>query len=355
MEAAGCGQTTEAEAKPPARTPGPARAEVNLVDRQKDQIFTPYSDIVLEATAAVRGEAQTEIPGVRSEEAPFDHGKVTRIHVFSPEGERAIGKQMGHYVTVEAPGMRRRNRDLQEAVGRVLVDELARMLNLREDSSVLVVGLGNWNATPDALGPRVVNKLLVTRHLHQFVPEEIAGGLRPVSAIAPGVLGLTGIETAEIIYGLVQHIRPEVVIAIDALAARSVERIGTTIQLADTGISPGSGLGNQRKGLNRQTLGVPVIAMGVPTVVHATTIIYDAVTALANHYAGKRPFFGFVNDPAEMRETMEEVLSPTVGDLVVTPKEIDEMIEDMSKVIAGSLNAVLHTSVQARDLFKHLH
>ncbi|HWI60325.1 MAG TPA: GPR endopeptidase [Symbiobacteriaceae bacterium] len=315
----------------------------------------PFTDLAVEATAAVRGDAHTEIPGVRMSEERTDAATVSWVEVFSPEGEKTIGKPIGNYITIDAPGLRRRNRDLQEQVGKVLVDQLAKLLHLTENGSALIVGLGNWNATPDALGPRVTSKVMVTRHLHDYVPADVAGGLRKVAAISPGVLGITGIETAEIILGIVEKIKPSVVIAVDALAARSVERIGTTVQLADTGINPGSGIGNQRKGLNKNTLGVPVIAIGVPTVVHASTIAHDTMEALHSQFQGQKAFFQLFNSPQERREMINQVISPTVGELVVTPKEIDDMIEDMSKVIAGALNAVLHTSVSSQELLKYLH
>lgn len=314
----------------------------------------PYTDLALEATAAVRGDAHTEIPGVRMTEDHQDAATVTWVEVFSPEGEQVIGKPMGNYVTIDAPGLRRRNRDLQEAVGKVLVDQLHKLLDLKPTDSVLVVGLGNWNATPDALGPRVTSKLLVTRHLKDFVPDDVAGGLRPVAAIAPGVLGITGIETAEVIQGIVERIKPSLVVCVDSLAARSVERIGTTVQLADTGINPGSGIGNQRKGLNKNTLGVPVIALGVPTVVHAATIAHDTMEAMANQFQNQKAFFQLFSSVEERRSMVNQVLSPAVGELVVTPKEIDDLIEDMAKVIAGSLNAVMHTSVTSQDLLRYI-
>jgi spore protease len=319
-----------------------------------NDFLSPYTDLVVEQSAVVRGDAHTEIPGVRMTEEKHDQVTVTWVEVLSPEGEQRIGKPVGNYVTIDCPDMRRRNRDLQEQVGKVLVEQLAKLLNLGPNSNALVVGLGNWNATPDALGPRVTAKLLVTRHLRDFVPADIAGGLRGVAAISPGVLGITGVETAEIISGIVERIKPDVVICIDALAARSVERIGTTVQIADTGINPGSGIGNQRKGLNQNTLGVPVIAMGVPTVVHAANIVYDSIEALASQFQGQKPFFQLFNSPEERRKMVSGVLSPAVGELVVTPKEIDDMIDDMSKVIAGSLNAVLHTSVTAQDLLRYI-
>jgi spore protease len=315
--------------------------------------YSPYTDLALEATAALRGDVHRELPGVRMSEERYEAASVSWVEVFSPEGERVIGKPIGNYITIDAPGLRRRNRDLQEAVGKILVDQLVNLLDLGEQESVLVVGLGNWNATPDALGPRVTSKLLVTRHLKDYVPTDVAGGLRPVAAISPGVLGITGIETAEVIHGIVERLKPSVVICIDALASRSVERIGTTIQIADTGINPGSGIGNQRKSLNKETLGVPVVALGVPTVVHAATIVHDAMEALAQQ-SGSKPFFQLFSSADERRNLVNQVLSPAVGELVVTPKEIDDLIEDMAKVIAGSLNAALHTSVTAKDLLRYI-
>lgn len=319
-----------------------------------NDILSPYTDLAVEATAAVRGDAHTEIPGVRMEEERSDAATVTWVEVFSPQGEQVIGKPIGNYVTIDAPGLRRRNRELQEQVGKILVEQLAKLMILNPQGSALIVGLGNWNATPDALGPRVTGKLLVTRHLKNYVPADVAGGLRAVSAVSPGVLGLTGIETAEIIQGIVERIKPDVVVCIDALAARSVDRIGTTVQIADTGINPGSGIGNQRKGLNKQTLGVPVIAIGVPTVVHASTIAYDTMEALASQFQNQKPFFQLFSSAEERRNMVSQVINPTVGELVVTPKEIDDLIEDMAKVIAGSLNAWLHTSVQAQDLLRYI-
>jgi spore protease len=324
-------------------------------EREERDPLAPYTDLAVEATAALRGEAQREIPGVRMEEYhPSDDITVTWVEVLDGRGVAAVGKLPGNYATVEAPGLRRRNRDLQEAVGRALVEQLHRMLGLSETASVLVVGLGNWNATPDALGPRVVNQLMVTRHLKDYVPEEVAGGIRPVAAISPGVLGLTGLETAEVVLGIVERMKPDAVIAIDALAARSIERIGTTVQVADTGINPGSGIGNKRVGLTRETLGCPVIAIGCPTVVHAATIVGDTLDLMIERMQGKKPFLFSALEPNERRELVREALQGASGELVVTPKEVDELIEDMSKVIAGSLNAVLHTSVHARDLMKYL-
>ena len=167
------------------------------------------------------------------------------------------------YITIEAPALRDNNREAQQEVAEVLAEKLKSLFNLPENANILLVGLGNWNATPDALGPKVINQSMVTRHLYKYAPEELQGGLRSVSALAPGVLGITGIETAEIIKGVVEKIKPELIIVVDSLAAGSVERIATTIrsQYRD---QPGSGIGNKRSGINLETMGVPVIAVGIP-------------------------------------------------------------------------------------------
>lgn len=302
------------------------------------------TDLALEATQHAQ-QGLGQLPGVRVEERRHGDVVVHRVEVLNEEGERATGKARGHYVTLDTPGVRNRDRAMQGQVARALADEIRHMMPIPPDAHVLVVGLGNWNATPDALGPRVVDNLLVTRHLQNQVPADLRGRLRPVSAIAPGVLGLTGIETTDIIAGIVKEIRPDAVLAIDALAARSIRRICSTIQLADTGIRPGSGVGNDRGGIHRETLGVDwVVAIGVPTVVHAFTIASDTVDLLIESLRS-RPGFGdcFRHfSPEEKNRLIEEVLSPTVGDLMVTPKEIDVIIDDMSRVLAAGINAALH-------------
>ena len=318
----------------------------------------PYTDLALEATAALRGDQGGEIPGVRMEESRQGEVRGRGGVGLAAAAPGAPGPARGKNPPRRPRGGGRRSRELQEAVGQVLEAECARLLDgLSADAPVLVVGLGNWNATPDALGPRVVNNLLVTRHLKEFVPPELQGSLRPVSAVSPGVLGLTGIETSEIIRGIVDRSQPSLVICIDALAARAVHRIGTSVQLSDTGINPGSGVGNRRAALNREALGVPVLAIGVPTVVHAATIANDTIDALGQTLQGKgRLFLDLLAEFSyqERQALIAEVLSPLVGDLVVTPKEVDDLITDMARVIAGALNAMLHPGVGTRDLLRYL-
>ena len=296
--------------------------------------------------AVERIRAPERIPGVAVEEDHRGLLQISRVRIESEEAELRVGKRRGRYITLEAPGLRRRNAALQEDTARALADELRSFLPEAADAEILVVGLGNWNATPDALGPRVVADLLITRHLREQVPEDLRGGLRSLCAVAPGVLGTTGIETGEIIRAIVDRIHPDAMIAVDALASRSIDRIAATIQLADTGIHPGSGVGNDRGDLSSETLGVPVIAVGVPTVVHAFTIASDTVDLLIQRIPRRPEFAGLrAMDPEEKRRLIAEVLTPSVGDLMVTPKEIDVLIEDMSRIIAAAINAAVHPKI----------
>lgn len=307
----------------------------------------PYTDLAVESFNPQRAPE-----GVRVSSDRRDGVSITRVHVLDEQGQAQVGRPPGNYVTVEAPDLFKRNPDFQEQVATAVADELLRVLRLEPEDHVFVVGLGNWNATPDALGPRVVDRLLVTRHLRDYVPEDIRGRLRPVSALAPGVLGITGIETSEIIRGIVDRVKPKAVIAIDALAARGLDRILTTIQIADTGIHPGSGVGNHRIGITPETLGVPVVAIGVPTVVHAVTIATQTVDLLAERLRDRESIYQVLAGMSaeEERALIDEVLGPTVGDLMVTPKEIDVFIKQAADLLAASLNHALHPGIRSADL-----
>lgn len=308
----------------------------------------PRTDLALEAHEFLQTAGATrEIPGVRYEEEQVGPVRISRVEVQTEEAERIMNKVRGRYVTIEAPDLRRRAREVEAEVSQAIARELGRLADFSPYNTIFVVGLGNWNATPDALGPRVVDHLLVTRHLHHYAPTELRGNLRSVCALAPGVLGTTGIETWEIIRGVAERIRPQLVVAVDALAARSLERIMTTVQIADTGIHPGSGVGSKRMGITQETMGIPVIALGVPSVVHAVVIAQDTINLLLNELRGQAQFYGIVGemDQPEQRRLIEEVLSPYVGDLMVTPKEVDVQIEQMARVVADGLNAAFHPGI----------
>ncbi|WP_102274503.1 GPR endopeptidase [Cytobacillus massiliigabonensis] len=333
-------------------------------------------------------EDLSQIEGVIIKEKEEEDIKISFVEV-TKEGASAIGKKEGRYLTLEAVGIRQQDTVMQQKVAEIFAREFSqfiKQLGIKDDASCLVVGLGNWNVTPDALGPQVCENLLVTRHLYQLQPESVEEGYRPVSAIAPGVMGLTGIETSDIIFGIVEKTKPDFVIAIDALASRSIERVNSTIQISDTGIHPGSGVGNKRKEISKETLGIPVVAIGVPTVVDAVSITSDTIDFILKHFGkelkeGDRPsralapagmtfgkrkklteedlpeeeqrktFLGMIGTlpEDEKRKLIYEVLAPIGHNLMVTPKEVDVFIEDMANLIANGLNAALHSNVRQEN------
>lgn len=338
------------------------KGRVSDMDRRRNI----RTDLTLEAHEFLREKAikekneEQDIPGVQVENEGDEEIKITRIRVTTPQGEQAIGKPMGNYITLEIPRLRENDQELYENTCKALAKELTGILKLGEKTMTLVVGLGNWNVTPDALGPRVVSSMMITRHMLEYVPEQVEKGVRPVCAVAPGVLGITGIETGEIVKGIVDRIKPDYVIAIDALASRKLSRVNTTIQIADTGISPGSGVGNKRMELSVDTLGVPVVAIGVPTVVDAATMANDTIDMVLDSMIEQAPsgtdFYKMMKsiDRAEKYELIQEVLEPYVGNLIVTPKEIDEVVQKVSKVIANGLNIALHQGITLNDVNRYL-
>lgn len=325
------------------------------------------TDLVLEAREIFKEQALRELQqerepqGVEVENAGTDQIRISRVRVVSPAGEKEVGKPMGNYITIEVPRLRENDQDLYEDTCRAVAKELESIVKIAKNDTVLIVGLGNWNVTPDALGPKVIEKVMVTRHMTENAPQQVQEGVRPVCAVAPGVLGITGIETGEIIKGIVDKVRPALIIAIDALASRKMNRVSTTIQLADTGIVPGSGVGNRRMALTRETLGVPVIAVGVPMVVDAATIANDAMDLILDAMIreagpGSQFYTTLKNmETGEKYSLIQSVLSPYVGDLMVTPKEIDEIVDRIAGIIANGLNMALHESVGLGDVNRFIH
>ena len=224
---------------------------------------------------------KNDIEGIETEEEKIDDNiLVSRVKITNEKGEEAIGKRKGNYITVDVKNLKIANEEEIQKMSEVVTKELKSLLakHVAEKDSILIVGLGNIYVTPDSLGPKVINEIDITRHLLEYMPEVLDENTREVSAISPGVLGTTGIETMEILKGIVDNVKPKLVIIIDALASRNIERISSSVQLADTGIVPGAGVGNARKELTENTLGIPVIAMGIPTVVEAATIAADSLT-----------------------------------------------------------------------------
>lgn len=256
--------------------------------------------------------------------------------------QKQSGKPIGNYITIDIKKLKvATEEDIQESA-EVLSKELRNILqqHINNKDEILVVGLGNQYVTPDALGPKVINDIDVTRHILEYMPNVLSQDTRPVSAISPGVLGTTGIETLEILKGIVDNIKPKLLIVIDALASRSIERISSTIQLADTGITPGAGVGNKRKDLSKETLGVPVIALGIPTVVEAATIAADSLDLFIQKLQEEANSNEFLNQLQEedKYEMIKQVLAPEDYNFIVTPKEIDELIENMSSIVARGIN-----------------
>ncbi len=261
---------------------------------------------------------------------------------------RETGIPQGTYVTIDVPEYRRAQATLKTRIidhGAHALRSLFSQHRLEGDDAVLVVGLGNRHVTPDALGPRVVDDVIVTRHWQRIAPSW--SGYRVVSACAPGVLGITGMETSEVVQSIVAHTRPRAVVLVDALASRALSRVYTTIQFSDAGLSPGSGVGNHRKPITRAVLGVPVFVIGVPTVVYASTIVQDTLDAIEHVLRARtelsKDVLGILSSlTSEQRRTLaREILEPTGDDLVVTPKEVDQFIEDMGSIIAQMLNKAL--------------
>ena len=317
-----------------------------------------YTDLALEVAETLQQAQQAaEIDGVRMTVTTAREGAITTtwVEIESETGVRQMERPVGNYVTIESHLMKENDLDAQEETVGLLADCLVRLAKPKHNDSVLVVGLGNRHVTPDALGPGVVEKTLVTRHILESLPKQLQGKIRPVAAVAPGVMGTTGIETLEIIRGLANHMKPDFVIAIDALAARHTRRINAAIQLADTGISPGAGMGNCRAMLSAETLGVPVIGIGVPTVVDAATLVNDTMDMMLQEMieasAGDAAFYAMLQnlENEEKYACIQHALEPYAGNMFVTPKDVDAVVERLAGVIANAINIALQPGIHKDD------
>ena len=285
-------------------------------------MWTKRTDLALEARELWQESAErtTKLEGVRAVRRRSEGYSVTEVQVLNEQGARVLDKPVGVYRTVDLTGYWQRKPDFFARAVRTVGGELRSLLP--ENGAALVVGLGNAAMTPDAVGPEVLRHLLITRHLIASLPRQFAG-FRPVAAVASGVLGSTGVESAETVRALVRQLKPEVVLAVDALAARRMNRLCCTVQLSDTGIIPGSGVGNHRAALNRRTLGVPVIAIGVPTVVDGATLAADLL------------------EESGVTEVDQRRLRSRGQTMMVTTRDIDAQVRDLSKVIGYGINWAL--------------
>lgn len=281
-------------------------------------------------------EGMGEMPGVRVNHWETAGVDVTEVKVTSQKAAAQLGKPMGNYITLESESVKSRDAESRLAMSALIGEELGRMADIK-GGAALVAGLGNRMVTPDSLGPLTVDRVLVTRHIFASMPQYADERLRSVCAVAPGVMGVTGIETAEMLKSIVDCVRPTCVICVDALSARASGRIGAAVQIADTGIQPGSGVGNRRSAINRESMGVDVIAVGMPTVIYAATLARDA--------------FALVGGRDEALERMEsELLSGPGGDMIVTPREIDELIKDSAGMIAAGINRALQPELSDDEI-----
>lgn len=290
---------------------------------------------------------ENDIDGIGAEEEKVnDNIIISRVRVTNEKGEEAIGKKKGNYITIDVRNLKIAGEEEIQKTSEVVTNELKKLIenHITKQDAILVVGLGNIYVTPDSLGPKVINEIDITRHLLEYMPEVLDKNTRQVSAISPGVLGTTGIETMEILKGIIDNVKPKLVIIIDALASRNIERISSSVQIADTGIVPGAGVGNARKELTEATLGVPVIAMGIPTVVEAATIAADSLTLFIKKVQDNGNSNDFLNKLQEedKYKIIKEILAPEEYNFIVTPKEIDSLIEKMKDIVARGINFAIN-------------
>ena len=313
-------------------------------------------------------EEKVKLKGVKSKNRKVDNINITEVIL---DKDNDLGKKKGKYITLEFEDIT--DSTNENKVSEVLIEVLNSVIKIKKDSYGLIVGLGNDKSTPDSLGPLTINNIIVTNHV--FILDELSDNYKRLSAISPGVMGQTGIETSDIIESIVNRIKPNYLIVIDSLASKSIERLNKTIQITDTGIHPGSGIGNKRKEISFDTLGIPVIAIGVPTVVDAAVIVSNTINFIYKNYEFNKSYiknpkskftFNNVNylktdieenkdekekllglvgtlDEFELETFIYEVLNPIGYNFMVTPKEIDFIIQKLSLIISNSINRVVHS------------
>ncbi len=345
---------------------------MSAIDLQKYKIRT---DLIVESIGT------SNFSNIKKEEKKIDNIIISNITVL--EDIKDIGKKKGNYITISFEDVT--DTSNRKKLEDILTDELIKILdnlNISKDDSALVIGLGNYKSTPDSLGPKTLNDLVITRHLYLLGEVKIEEGYRNVSGFIPGVMGNTGIEAKDVILGLVKETKPKFVIVVDALASSSIDRVNKTIQMTDTGINPGSGVGNSRIEISQETVGVPVIAIGIPTVVDAVTIVSDTIKYLLKKFSfnkatinkpshklkpvtninylkenyqdlteeDREKILGFLGNLSEeeVHQLIFEVLSPIGYNLMVTPKEVDFLIEKLAQVLSTCLNRCLHSKMNKR-------
>jgi len=315
-----------------------------------NQLSQIRTDLAIESAEIFNGHGR-ELPGITIDELYDEESdiKVTKVCITNEEGKSKLGKPVGKYITLETPHLAEEDEDYHKEITQRLIDELKELIPDIQKKRILVVGIGNRDITPDSLGPLVVDHLYITRHLIKEFGQDskVTKGMGIISAIAPGVMAQTGMEGREIIRGVIEETRPEAAIIIDALAARSISRLNTTIQLTDTGINPGSGVGNHRNALNKDSLGIDVIAIGIPTVIDAPTIVNDTMNSLLkvleDNSVYKEAFEATKDfDNQEKYLLMRELMEPLMTNMFVTPKDVDQSIKKISFTVSEAINSACH-------------
>lgn len=300
------------------------------------------TDLALERRDIYRkaNNLEDEIPGIKYNVENIGKNKITRVEITSKEGEEALNKKIGNYITIDVNKISNLLEEENQQIVNLLSKEIEKIVDkhIEKSEDILVVGLGNLYSTPDSLGSKVVKKIEITRHIKKYMPQYIDKNARAISAIAPGVLGMTGIETWEFLKGIVENINPKLILVVDSLCSKSVNRISKSIQISDTGIVPGGGVGNARVELTKESLGIPVIALGIPTCVDVATITEDGINLWINNLKEKESIDTKILEENNNYESIKEVLLPSDLNFIVTPKEIDELIENMTEIVSAGIN-----------------
>ncbi len=307
--------------------------------------FSINVDLAVEARDLVRGTADREIAGVEEKVEQMENIKVTTISIKDQEGAKSMGRPIGDYITIESPPLKINDPYIKEEIIQAMENGMKVLLKdfLKAGDTVLLVGLGNWRATADSLGPKFIEYSPISRHYFQYAPEALVEGMRPVCGIAPGVLGITGLETFEVIKGIVENVKPALLLVVDALAAQNVTRIGTTVQMSNTGIQPGAGVGNARHALVQEELGIPVIAIGCPTIVNASLIANQAIRKFCLDSGAS-----YIENKA--LNSIKDILAHFGGSLAVTPKEVDEIIENTARILSMGVAKSIFPGISQEQL-----
>ncbi len=318
--------------------------EKYLKHEQKEVIMYYRTDLAYEANESLA----KKVEGITLNTHDYEHGEVVELEIKDKAAEKSVGKKMGKYITYETKSLKSLNSESKIEVINILSQAIKDVSDLKNER-VLVVGLGNRNITADALGPRTLDKIKVTRQFFKAYNKDYDEDYSEVSILEPGVLGTTGIETINTIVGVVEKIKPTLLIIIDALASRKMRRLCSVVQITDAGIEPGSGIGNMQGSLNKETLGgVKVVAVGIPTVVDTATIVNDTIELMENSLKDKTDdvgqIMGILSDLEynEKQVFIKEILNPMYGESIVTPSGVDELIESLSELLAESINKAVH-------------